>query len=38
MHGFINTAGAIDESARVLDLVAGRLREALTPRPVASSA
>ncbi len=38
MHGFINTAGAIDESARVLELVAGRLREALTPRPVASSA
>ena len=29
MHGFLNTAGAIRESARVLDLAAGRLREAL---------
>jgi acetyl esterase/lipase len=29
MHGFINTAGAIDESARVMDLLARRLRETL---------
>jgi acetyl esterase len=32
MHGFLHTAGAIDESARVLDLVALRLREALASR------
>jgi acetyl esterase len=32
MHGFLNTTGAIDESERVLDLVAGRLREALAAR------
>jgi acetyl esterase len=38
MHGFLNTAGAIDESARVLDLAAKRLREAFAPRAVASSA
>jgi acetyl esterase len=31
MHGFLNTAGAIHESERVLDLVALRLREALAP-------
>jgi acetyl esterase len=38
MHGFLNTAGAIDESARVLDLVVARLRAALVPRAIASSA
>jgi acetyl esterase len=38
MHGFLNTAGAIDESARVLDLAASRLREALARRAVASPA
>jgi acetyl esterase len=32
MHGFLHTAGANDESARVLDLVARRLHEALGPR------
>jgi acetyl esterase len=32
MHGFINTAGAVDEAARVLDLVARRLHEALAAR------
>jgi acetyl esterase len=34
MHGFLNTAGAVDESARVLDRVARRLREALASRAV----
>ena len=38
MHGFLNTAGVIDESARVLDLVANRLRAALVPRVAALSA
>ncbi len=34
MHGFLNTAGASDEAARVFDLVARRLREALARRVV----
>ncbi len=38
MHGFINMSAAVQESARVLDLVADRLREALVPRAVAASA
>jgi len=32
MHGFLHTAGAIDESERVLGLVARRLHEALAVR------
>jgi acetyl esterase len=32
MHGFINTAGGLDESARMLDLAADRLRGALARR------
>jgi acetyl esterase len=38
MHGFLNTAGAIEESARVLDLVALRLREGLAPPRAAPAA
>ncbi len=38
MHGFFNTAGGIAESARVLDLAADRLRDALASPAVASAA
>jgi acetyl esterase len=36
MHGFLNTAGAVDESARVLDLISRRLGEALAPTEVSA--
>ena len=38
MHGFLNTAGAVAESERVLDLVARRLREALARPRIAPAA
>ena len=38
MHGFLHTAGGIDESRRMLDLAADRLREALAPPGVATAA
>jgi acetyl esterase len=38
MHGFINTAGGLTESRRMLTLAADRLRKALSRRPVASAA
>jgi acetyl esterase len=38
MHGFVNTSAAIEESARVVDLIAARLRDGLVPRAVAASA
>jgi acetyl esterase len=38
MHGFFSASGALRESARVVDVVAARLRVALAPRAVASAA
>jgi hypothetical protein len=38
VHGFINMTGALPESARMLDLVAARLRERLSSATARSAA